>query len=125
MKKYGLILIILLSLFTLVACDTWFASTHVIDAVAVDGLWGYEKLRSGAIRIWLEDDQIAGYCTSDPELAEKVMGLEGYTVKIHYETVGALDKEAWNASGCSRLSLGTESSTPIFRLTSIERFSGE
>lgn len=101
-------------------CDAY----KVRGATAWDWVWGVEPLESGAYRVWLRHDNIAGYCTADPELIEEVKELGGQPVVITYDHVDWDDEEANNGllgnSGCGKLSTGTESSTPIFQLTSIK-----
>jgi hypothetical protein len=122
MKKLFLILVlgVLIS-----ACYP--AGSDVTHAEAVDYVWGYEELRSGAVRVWLRYDNIAGYCTSDSSLASKAKELNGRLVTITFETVHRGDNEAgrlWKETGCNRLRTGSESSTPIFRMTDIELYRG-
>lgn len=94
--------------------------SFVVRAEAVDWVWGVEELGSGAARIWLRHDDIAGYCTADPTLAAIAKDTAGEMVKITFEQIRWRDDESGYTSGCSRLSSG-ESSTPIFKLTAIER----
>lgn len=94
--------------------------SDVVDAAAVDWLWGVENLRSGATRAWLRYDDIAGYCTSDPEIARELNDYIGEKVLLRFETKKWTDDESGYNSGCNNLPTGAESSTPIFRITSVE-----
>ncbi len=100
-------------------------SSRVARAEAVDWVWGVEELESGAARIWLRYDDIAGYCTADPQLTNLAKDAAGERVKITFESVRWRSEEDKRATGCSRLMTGSESSTPIFKLTGIEILGGE
>jgi hypothetical protein len=125
MRKQILVTTILVVIGLLLSGCMVSASSQVVDAWAVDKIFSVEILRSGALRLWLEDDNIAGYCTSDPVLIERAKELVGYEVEIHYVTTLIGDNEAWNATGCAKLYTGAESSTPIFKITGVERWIGQ
>lgn len=117
--KQLFILVIALVLLGLVGCR----ASNVVSATAVDWVWGVEELESGAVRVWLRYDDLAGYCTADQQLAAQAKEMTGELVKITFVSRHPGDDEYsfWGASGCDKLYLGSESSTPIFKLTSIER----
>lgn len=120
MKKAALLILI----FVLMGCEAASiesSSGFVVRAEAVDWIWGVEELGSGAARIWLRNDDIAGYCTADPTLAAQAKDMAGELVKITFEQVRWNSTENGYSTGCSRLSTGYEQSTPIFKLTGIER----
>ena len=112
--KYFVLIVILLA-----ACSS--PSTRVVRATATDWVWGVEELASGAARVWLRHDNLAGYCTTDIQLVAQVKEMEGKLVRIEFVSRKYADGESWGATGCSRLATGAESSTPIFKLTGISR----
>lgn len=118
-RRYGVTIIALLLLSIALVNTSCFAGSDVVHAEAVDWVWGFEELRSGATRVWLRHDNIAGYCTSDPALASIAKEANGDKVLIAFKSMKYADDENWNSSGCNRLSTGTESSTPIFKITDI------
>lgn len=106
----------------LISCEVSPAS-DVVHAEAVDWIWGYEELRSGSVRVWLRYDDVAGYCTGSKELVKLAKEHNGELVRIEFATSKWADKESPNffsTEGCSKLTTGTDSSTPIFKILSIE-----
>ncbi len=118
-------LVVLFVLVSIVFSGCLPRSVVVEKSLAQDWIWGTEILGSGASRVWFRYDNIAGYCTSDPDLAQKVIDLMGEEVEFSFKTKRPQDDESWNRSGCARLSTGTDSSTPIFKLTCVEIVGGE
>ena len=113
MKKLFLLLLLTL----IVACSG--STSFVEDATAADWIWGIEELSSGSVRVWLRHDNLAGYCSADPELAKEIKDYIGEFVLIHYEST------RWTNEGCARLPTGVDTSTPIFKITDIEPLPGE
>ena len=101
--------------------------TQVRNGTARDTLWGVEPVVNGNVRIFLTHDDVAGYCTSDPALAEEVQDiLENHLgeVIITYSDITKEDKEAaWYAnSACGSIVTGSDGgSMKMFRLTAIRR----
>jgi len=119
-RSIGFVVMLMLLALALVSCNP---SGRVERAVAWDWVWGLEYLESGSVRVWFRHDNIAGYCTGDPALVEQIVELGGQPVEFEFERVDWASEENpgfSGVSGCSSLSTGTDSSTPIFKITSIE-----
>ncbi len=115
-----LAVILVIGCISLVSC---IPSARVKKATAWDWVWGLEEMESGAVRVWFRHDNIAGYCTGDPELVKQLQELGGMPVEFNFETKDWADEESPNffgTAGCSNLSTGSESSTPIFKITAVK-----
>jgi len=117
-------IITILLLATIFGCRP-IGGSDVIRAEAVDWVWGYEELRSGATRAWLRHDDIAGYCTSDEHLGSLIREYNGQMVVLEFKSSRWTGSESWNTTGCNRLSTGSDSSTPIFLITGIRKWDGD
>jgi hypothetical protein len=83
-------------------------------------------MRSGAVRAWLAHDDIAGYCTGDPELVKRIKEYNGERVRLTYRRQKWSDEESPNffgTEGCTSL-LSGGTSTAIFKIVDIELWEG-
>lgn len=106
----------------LTACDYASPSRDVIHAEAVDELWGYEEMRSGAVRAWLAHDDLAGYCTGDPELIKRIKEYNGERVRLTFRRQKWSDEESpgfFSTTGCTSLYTGG-GTIIIFKIVDIE-----
>ncbi len=96
-----------------------------------DYVFSVEPRNNGSYIIWMRNDDVAAYCTTDRALGETaVEAINSRTglVVMEYRNRETGDKESWgvNQGGCTVESSGGEStSTPIFKVLSIRIMSDE
>lgn len=95
-----------------------------------DYIFSVEPRNNGSYIVWMRNDDIAAYCTTDKALGE--MAIEAINsrtglVVIEYRNREGGDKESRevNQGGCTVESSGDTSSTPIFKILSIKILSQE
>lgn len=95
-----------------------------------DYIFSVEPRNNGSYVIWMRNDDVAAYCTTDKALGETAMkAIHSRTglVVMEYRNRETGDKESWGVDqgGCVVESTGDKSSTPIFKVLSIEILSEE
>lgn len=96
-----------------------------------DYVFSVEPRNNGSYIVWMRNDDIAAYCTTDKALGETaVEAINSRTglVVMEYRNREAGDKESWgvNQGGCVvETSGGENSTTPIFKILSIRILSEE
>lgn len=95
-----------------------------------DYIFSVEPRNNGSYIIWMRNDNIAAYCTTDKALGdtaiEAINSRTGLVVMEYRNREGG-DKESWavNQGGCAVESTGDNSNTPIFKVLSIRILSEE
>ncbi len=128
MNKRMLILVFLVLLTA--ACSPAGNINKRNPGVLRDYIFSVEPRNNGSYIIWMRNDDIAAYCTTDRALGEKAMeAINSRTglVVMEYRNREGGDKESWavNQGGCAVESSGENSSTPIFKVLSIRIMSEE
>ncbi len=95
-----------------------------------DYIFSVEPRNNGSYIIWMRNDNIAAYCTTDKAIGDTALqAIHSRTgeVIMEYRNRETLDKESRDANqgGCVVESTGDKSSTPIFKILSIEIVSQE
>lgn len=98
---------------------------NVTKATLRDTIFSVEETQNGNVRVWFTHDDIAGYCTSSPELGQTAMSLMkeyGGEVLAEFRTITTADKESswWSTSACGGIIQG-DTTTPMFLLTDIRK----
>jgi len=90
-----------------------------------DYIFSVEPRNNGSYVIWMRNDNIAAYCTTDKALGdtaiEAINSRTGLVV-MEYRNREAGDKESWavNQGGCAVETTGETSTNPIFKVLSIK-----
>lgn len=95
-----------------------------------DYIFSVEPRNNGSYIIWMRNDDVAAYCTTDKALGDTAMqAIHSRTglVIMEYRNRETLDKESRSIDqgGCAVESTGDKSDTPIFKILSIEIVSQE
>lgn len=96
-----------------------------------DYVFSVEPRNNGSYIIWMRNDDVAAYCTTDRTLGEQAIeAINSRTglIVMEYRNRETGDKESWgvNQGGCVVEGSGGESSTtPIFKILSIRILSDE
>ena len=95
-----------------------------------DFIFSVEPRNNGSYIIWMRNDNIAAYCTTDKAIGDTALqAIHSRTgeVIMEYRNRETLDKESRDANqgGCVVESTGAKNDTPIFKILSIEIVSNQ
>ncbi len=123
-------LIVLTLLLLLAACSPAGNISKRNPGVLRDYIFSVEPRNNGSYIIWVRNDNVAAYCTTDKKLGEQAMeAVHSRTglIVMEYRNRETGDKESWGVDqgGCVVESTGDKSTVPIFKILSIEILSQE
>ena len=129
MKKTLLGLAVLLTIVA-AACSPAGNISRRNPGVLRDYIFSVEPRNNGSYIIWMRNDDVAAYCTTDKSLGDTALqAIHSRTglVIMEYRNRETLDKESRSIDqgGCAVESTGAKSDTPIFKILSIEVVSAE
>ncbi len=90
-----------------------------------DYIFSVEPRNNGSYIIWVRNDDVAAYCTTDKAIGDTAMqAIRSRTglIIMQYRNRETLDKESFGVDqgGCVVESTGSKTDTPIFKILSIE-----
>jgi len=117
-------LIMLLLILLTAACSPAGNINKRNPGILRDYIFSVEPRNNGSYIVWMRNDNIAAYCTTDKALGETAIeAINSRTglVVMEYRNRETGDKEngTVNQGGCVVESTGENSSTPIFKILSI------
>ncbi|MBI1279298.1 MAG: hypothetical protein GC179_14315 [Anaerolineaceae bacterium] len=130
MNKKLLILAVLLAILA-AACSPAGNISRRNPGTLRDYIFSVEPRNNGSYIIWMRNDDVAAYCTTDKALGDTALqAIHSRTglIIMEYRNREALDKESRdvNQGGCAVESTGSKNdTTPIFKILSIEIVSQE
>jgi hypothetical protein len=95
-----------------------------------DYIFSVEPRNNGSYIVWVRNDDVAAYCTTDKSIGETAMqAIRSRTglIVMQYRNRETFDKESFGVDqgGCVVESTGAKTDTPIFKILSIEVVSEE
>ena len=95
-----------------------------------DYIFSVEPRNNGSYIVWVRNDDVAAYCTTDKTIGETaIQAVRSRTglIIMQYRNRETFDKESFgiDQGGCTVESTGSKTDTPIFKILSIEILSEE
>lgn len=110
--------ILLLTSFLLMSCK----GVQVEKGVLRDTIFSVEDMYNGSTRVWMTHDDIAGYCTLDPQIGQMAHELlaehDGEVILEFQWVISGEERSFWHRSDCGEVSSGG-GSTEMFRIIDI------
>jgi hypothetical protein len=122
-KKLLILSILLVGL--IAACSPAGNISKRNPGVLRDYIFSVEPRNNGSYIIWVRNDDVAAYCTTDKAIGDTAMqAIRSRTglIIMQYRNRETLDKESFGVDqgGCVVESTGSKTDTPIFKILSIE-----
>jgi len=130
MSKKLLVLLLVLVI-AVAACSPSGNISKRNPGILRDYIFSVEPRNNGSYIIWVRNDDVAAYCTTDKalgDLATQAIHSRTGLIIMEYRNRETFDKESFGVDqgGCVVESSGDKSSTtPIFKILSIENVSQE